>query len=271
MKHTINGAEIAFDDRGAGSALLLIHAGIADRRMWDAQVAAFEGTHRVVRFDMRGFGESSAPSDAYANYEDARGLLDALGIDRAVVAGDSMGGEAALDLALAYPDRVSGLVLISTRAACDAVSPELEAIWEESDEAFEAGEIEKATAIEVDGWIVGSGRTRNDVDREYLAKAEAMIRLTWERAAAGDDLGPPIKLDPPRLDRLAQVRVPTLLVTGDRDLPDIAESMHALAAGIAGARLVQITDTAHLPPLERPDEFNRHLREFLANHHLLRL
>jgi pimeloyl-ACP methyl ester carboxylesterase len=263
MKHSINGAEIAFDDEGTGPVLLLIHAGIADRRMWGAQTAEFNGSHRVVRFDMRGFGESSAPSNEYANYEDARGLVDALGIERAVVAGDSMGGEAALDFALAYPERVSGLVLISTRAAATAVSPELEKLWEESDGAFEAGDIEKAVATEVDGWIVGPGRTRDDLDPEYLGLAEAMIRRIWVRAAAGEELGAPIELDPPRLERLGEVRVPTLLVVGDRDVPDIAESMQALAKGIPQAKLVRIPNTAHLPPLERPAEFNGHLRRFL--------
>jgi pimeloyl-ACP methyl ester carboxylesterase len=264
MKHTINGAEIAFDDEGTGPALLLIHAGIADRRMWRAQAAAFAGTHRVVRFDMRGFGESSSPPEGYANHEDARGLLDALGIEQAVVAGDSMGGEAALDLALAHPDRVVGLVLVSTRAGSSTVSPELERLWEESDGAFEAGDIAKAVAIEVDGWIVGRGRTRAEVDPDYLALAEAMIRLTWERAAAGEELGAPIKLDPPRLQRLGEVHVPVLLVAGDRDVSDIAESMTTLAAGIPHATSVTIQDAAHLPPLEKPAEFNDHLQRFLA-------
>lgn len=194
MKHSVNEAEIAFDDEESGPALLLIHAGIADRRMWDAQVAEFAGTHRVIRFDLRGFGESSAPADPYANYEDARGLLDALTVDRAVVIGDSMGGEVALDLTLAYPDRVAGLVLVSTRAGSTMVSPELERMWNEADEAFEQGDIERATAIEVDGWIVGSGRSRGEADPEYLAKTEEMIRLTWQRVADGDELGEQVSL-----------------------------------------------------------------------------
>jgi 3-oxoadipate enol-lactonase len=263
MKHTINGAEIAFDDVGLGPVLLMVHAGIADRRMWDGQSAAFSDANRVIRFDLRGFGESSAPADPYANYEDARSLLDALGVDRAVVVGDSMGGEVALDLALAYPDRVTGLVLVSTRAGSTTVSPELARLWNDADGAYERGDIERATAIEVDGWIVGSGRSREDVEPAYLARAEEMIRLTWQRVAAGDELGEQTSLDPPRTERLGEVRVPTLLVVGDRDLPDIPESIDMLAAGIPGARKVLIPDTAHLPPLERPAEFNRHVRDFL--------
>src|SRR4051794_22681543 len=104
MKHSIKGAEFAYDDQGSGSALVLIHAGIADRGMWDRQVAEFSRTQRVIRLDLRGFGESSLPSTDFALYDDVRALLDALGVERAVVLGISMGGDVALDLTLAYPD-----------------------------------------------------------------------------------------------------------------------------------------------------------------------
>ena len=264
MKHTVNGAEIAYDESGSGPAILFIHAGIADRRMWDHQVAAFSESYRVIRLDMRGFGESPNPAASYANYEDARGLLHALDVERAVVVGDSMGGEAALDLALAYPGRVAGLVLVSTRAALTEASDELKRVWEHADAAYERGDIDAATEIEVAAWIDGAGRTAADLDPGFRAKAKEMIRLTWDKIDPNAEDVAQTKLDQPRHGRFGEVRVPTLLVAGDRDLAEIGTSMAILAEQIPGARLVTIENASHLPPLERPEQFNQAMREFLA-------
>lgn len=274
----LNGARIAYDDTGvppldvgpsselvtggAALPLLLVHAGIADRGMWDAQVVAFAPTRRVVRFDQRGFGGSDAPPDAFAPAEDARALLDHLGIDRAVVVGDSMGGEVAIELALTHPDRVAGLVLCSTRAASDEASPELVAIWETSDAAFQAGDRDRAVGIEAAAWVDGRARPAGTLDPAARARAVAMIRSTWERA--NDQPGERTPLDPPRQGRLAEVACPTLVLRGDLDLPEITASTDRLAAGIPGATVAVIPNAAHLPPLEQPDAFNRLLADWLT-------
>ena len=263
MKHIVNGAEIAYDEAGSESAILFIHAGIADRRMWDHQVAAFADSHRVIRFDLRGFGESPNPIAPYANHEDARGLLDALGVERAVVVGDSMGGEAAIDLALAHPERVAGLVLVSTRAALTEATNELKRVWTDADAAYERGDIDAATEIEVAAWIDGTGRSATDLDPAFRAKAKEMVRLTWDKIEPDAEEVEQIKLDPPRHERLGEVRVPVLLVAGDRDLAEIGASMEILANEVPGARLVTIENASHLPPLERPEQFNQAMREFL--------
>jgi 3-oxoadipate enol-lactonase len=264
MKQVVSGAEIAYDESGSGPALLFIHAGNADRRMWDRQIAAFSGSHRVIRFDLRGFGESPNPAAPYANFEDACELLDALGVERAVVVGDSMGGEVALDLALAHPKRVSGLVLVSTRAALTEASDELKQVWSDADAAYERGDIEAATDIEVAAWIDGAGRTAADLDPAFRARAKAMVRLTWDKIEPGTNDVEQIKLDPPQHGRFGEVRVPVLLVAGDCDQAEIGTSMAILAQEIAGARLVTIENASHLPPLERPEQFNQSMREFLT-------
>ena len=265
---SINGARIAFDDTGAppgdgaGPPLVLIHAGIADRSMWDAQVAAFAAAHRVVRFDQRGFGESDAPGAAFSPGADVRALLDHLAIERAVVVGISMGGDVALETALAHPDRVAGLVLCSTLAAKrEEPGEELVAIWEASDAAYEASDLDRAVEIETAGWIDGTDRRPGTLDPEVRAKAVAMIRRTWERADA--ELGERIALDPPRQERLGEIATPTLILRGDLDLPDITVSTDRLVAGIPTSTFHIISDAAHLPPLEQPESFNRHLREWL--------
>ena len=269
----LNGARIAFDDSGAppttpagqpgGIPLVLIHAGIADRSMWDDQVAAFAPAHRVVRLDQRGFGESDAPPEPFSPGEDVRALLDHLAIDRAVVVGISMGGETALDLALDHPARIAGLVLCSTLAARrEEPGPELVAIWQTSDAAYEAGDLAGAVEIETAGWVDGVGRRPGTLDPAARVRAVAMIRKTWDRA--GDQHGERLPLDPPRQDRLGEVVCPTLILRGDLDLPDVTASTDALIADIPGATFVLIPDAAHLPPLEQPAAFNAALRAWLA-------
>jgi 3-oxoadipate enol-lactonase len=265
MKHTINGAEIAFDDIGSGHALLFVHAGIADRRMWDHQMTALSPEYRVVRMDLRGFGDSEDAVEPFANYEDVRGLLDALEIDQAIVIGDSMGGDTALEVTLAYPERVVGLVLVSTRAALTDASPELKMVWEAADAAFERGDIDAATEIETVAWIDGRDRTAAELDPAFRAMAKEMIQLTWDRVDPNAVEIEQRKLDPPRQGRLAEVRVPTLLVHGDRDFAEIAESMQVLAGQIPGARSAVIENASHLPPMERPEQFNAILCQFLEN------
>jgi pimeloyl-ACP methyl ester carboxylesterase len=238
----LNGARIAFDDSGAppadlaGMPLVLVHAGIADRTMWDHQVAAFVPAHRVVRLDQRGFGESDSPPEPFAPGEDIRALMDHLAIDRAVVVGVSMGGDAVLDLALAHPDRVAGLVLCSTLAAKrEEPGPELVAIWEDADAAFEAGDLDRAVEIETAGWVDGRGRPPGTLAPEARAQAVAMIRRTWERA--DDQPGERLPLDPPSPTRLGDVTVPTLVLRGDLDVPDVTTSTDRLVAGIPRRRL----------------------------------
>jgi len=255
----INGARIAYDQTGSGEALVLVHAGIADRSMWDDQMEVFAAAYRVIRYDLRGFGDSSMPPDSYAHFEDLRALLDALAVERATLLGISMGGEVVLDTALAYPERVARLILVSTRAAATEVSETMGTVWREADEAYEAGDIERATDVELAGWVVGPDRAPEAVAPAVRAKARAMIRRTWERTEEAEER----KLEPPRHGRLGEVRVPTLVVAGDRDLPDIEVSVDALVAGIPGARKVTIANAAHLPTMEHPEQFNRLVLEFL--------
>ena len=113
---TVNGARIAYDVAGSGPAVLLLHAGIGDRRMWDAQVPAFAEHFTVIRFDARGFGETRKPDAPFAPYADAIALLDHLGISRAHVVGVSMGSQTAIEAAIAAPERVSAARMQPSRS-----------------------------------------------------------------------------------------------------------------------------------------------------------
>src|SRR3954454_23810643 len=108
----MSGVELAYDDEGEGNPLLLIHAGVCDRRMWEPQWRALTERHRTVRCDLRGFGDSPLSAGRFNHADDVLGLLDALGIDRAGVVGASFGGRVALELAATWPQRVERLILL---------------------------------------------------------------------------------------------------------------------------------------------------------------
>ena len=247
---------------GPGPTLLLVHAGIADRRMWDDQVDPFaEAGWTVVRADLPGFGETPPPAGPVALWATLRDLLERLGVDRAVVVGCSLGGRAAVDLALAAPERVRALVLVGSGLAGHRFQePALFELWDRSEGALERGDHREAARVEIDTWVAGVDRPPEAVDPEVRRRVTGMLLTAYAHGEA--DLEEP---DPPAAGRLGEITAPTLVVVGEHDRPDIQAMADALAAGIPGAERVVLDGAAHLPSMERPGEFNRVVLEFLAD------
>jgi 3-oxoadipate enol-lactonase len=246
---------------GPGPALLLVHAGIADRRMWDDQVEPFaDAGWTVVRADLPGFGETPPPARPVALWAVLRDLLDHLGLPRAVVVGCSLGGRAAVELALAAPDRVQALVLVGSGLGGHRFEePALLELWERTEAALDRGDHLEAAELEVDTWVAGSGRGPEAVGPELRRRVRDMLLVAYAHGPA--DLEEP---DPPAAARLGEIGVPTLVVVGEHDRPDIHAMADALAAGIPGAERVVLPGTGHLPSMERPGELNRVVLEFLG-------
>ena len=261
---TADGAAIAYDVAGSGPGLLLIHAGIADRSMWEGQLAAFSPTHTVVAFDLRGFGESAPASSPVPPHADALALLDHLGIQQAAVVGVSMGAKIALNIALTAPERITALVLCSSSAAIDEPSDTLRAMWSACDEAEAAGDIERCVEIELAAWVEGVGRPAGTLDPQVRQKARQMIRGTWDRAIADGPPAEPVEANSPQHERFHEVAAPTLIIVGDLDQPDIIASCQRLAESIPNARLEMMSNVAHLPPMEAPEIFNGLLRSWIG-------
>ena len=254
---------LVYESAGDGAPVLLMHAGITDRRMWDPQWNALAERFNVIRYDARGFGSSADPARPYTLHGDALDVLDALEIDRAAIVGASMGGGAALDLALATPHRVSALVTVNSTPSGWAHSRDLIRRWEAVDAAFEAKGIEAANELEMKMWLDGPHRPVDSVDRRIRSEVASVNRVLLERQAAfrvdpGD-------LDPPAVDRLGLLRCPALVITGELDQPSILAGAFELARE-TGAEHVEIAGTAHLPNLERPREFLAALVPFLERH-----
>ncbi len=254
-----NGARIAYDVTGTGDAVLLIHAGVANRSMWDDQVAALRDAYRVIRHDTRGFGETETDAVAFSNRADVIALLDELGVDRVHLVGLSRGGTIALDTTLEFPDRVRSLTVVAGGVGGYESPAEL------PDETFapaEAMESAKDWAAlsewETAFWADGPGQPPDRVP-EVRRRVHEWVLTTYR---AEKQEGDPQPLDPPAVGRLQELRVPLLVMLGTLDDPGTTDAMRHLAASVPGSRLEEFA-TAHMVNLEEPDRFNRVLREFL--------
>lgn len=257
----VNGAQLYYEEAGNGHPLLLIHGGLVHSGMWDDQFEAFARHFRAIRFDLRGFGRSSLPAGEYAFHQDLRGLLDTLNVGQAHVVGLSMGGKIAIDFALAYPERVTALVPVASALSGYQFSESTIRRIVEADERLEAGDIAAGVELENRLWVDGPARRPEMVDPGVRERVRAMNTANYQRAA---DDSIELDLEPAAIDQLSEIGVPTLVVAGDQDVPDILAIAELLQRGIGGARLAIIPNTAHQLNMERPDEFNRIVLDFLG-------
>ncbi len=263
----VNGARLFYELAGEGPTVAFVHHGIADSRVWDPQWEAFAARYRVLRYDLRGFGRSSLPGGAYADVDDLRALLRAVGIERTALVAASMGSRVAFELALTDPGRVAALVIAPPGGYGAAESEEVRRYAEAEDEALNRGDVDAAVELNVDFWAAGPRRTLADVEPEVARRVAEMQRQAFEiqlPADAAEDAPQAERPFPEALsDRLAEVRSPTLVIVGDEDASVITETADRIAAEVTGAEVVELHGTAHLPNLERPEEFNRHALGFL--------
>ena len=252
---------IAYETHGDGPAILLVHEGVADRRMWRGQVPVLARDHCVVAVDLRGFGETPHASGPFSNVDDLREVLDELGIERATVVGGSFGAKVSLGFAVTHPERVERLVLCPPVLPGWEWSERVRRGWREEEEAFEAGDLDRATEVNLELWIDGPNRGPDAVDPEV----RELVRTMQRHALELPEPDPPPEPAPDPDVRLADVRMPTLVVVGDQDVEDFLAMAEAAAAGIPGARKVVIEGAAHVVALEKPQEFNAALLAFLAD------
>lgn len=245
--------------------MLLVHAGVADRGMWDSLWDSLIRTHDVIRLDLRGFGGSDRLPDGPVSYRaDVLGLLDELGVDRCDVVAASMGSGVAVEAALTAPDRVRSLVLAPPGGSLLAVrTPDLAAFGQAEDAALAAGDLDAAVAVNVDTWVVGPRRDADAVDPGVRDAVARMQRRAFEVGAAFDDVEED-ELDPPALDRLAEVRAPVLVLLGGFDLETTRDATERLVAGLPDVRRVDWEDAAHLPSMEHPERFTDLLLDWLG-------
>ena len=269
MATSLTPTGIAHDRAGPRGAdpVVLLHAGVADRRMWDPQWAGLTGLRDAVRLDLRGFGESDRPPVGFLDPAgDVLGTLDHLGVSSCHLVGSSFGAGVAVEVALRRPDLVRSLLLAPPGGSLlTERTPAFAAFAAAENEAMARGDLDAAVEANVDAWIVGEGRTAADVDPEVTASVRVMQRRAFDIDAAWGDLDlDDVELDPPAAERYAEVTQPVLLVIGRHDLDTVRLAADGLEAGLPQVRRVDRPDAAHLPSMEEPEGFLRLLVEWLT-------
>jgi pimeloyl-ACP methyl ester carboxylesterase/creatinine amidohydrolase/Fe(II)-dependent formamide hydrolase-like protein len=256
---SVNGTRLFYVVRGTGTALVLIHGGQLDCRMWDDQFTAFSKHFRVIGYDVRGYGGSFRPDLPYSDAADLAALLDYLKVDKADIVGLSLGGRIAVDFAIAHPMRVRSLTLagpgLSGYEPPGGAESDLR-MWEIIKAARDAGP-EQATALWLKDPFMGPAM-------EQARLAPMLRRISLENAHCW--LENPVLQRPPRpaaATRLGEIKVPTLLVIGERDVPQIKATAETLERGIRSAKRVSIRGAGHMVNMENPVDFNNAVLEFL--------
>lgn len=258
----VNGTKFHYEISGEGHSLVLVHAGIADGRMWNDQFDVFEQHYKVLRYDRRGFGKTSMAAGSFSHHADLYELLKFLKIEQAFLVGCSQGAKTVLDLSLEHPEMTAALVLVSPALGGFTYTGELPKQARLLDLAEEAGDLDQVNELELQIWVDGPHRAPAQVDsnmRELVREMNAIALRTPE------EMGDEQALEPAAVNRLREVRGPTLIITGDLDTPKTIATADYLTEHIANAQHIIMKGTAHLPNMEKPDEFNRHVLSFLGN------
>jgi 3-oxoadipate enol-lactonase len=241
--------------------VVLLHSGIGDSRMWFAQRETLASRYGVLTYDMRGFGQSSPAPGPFKHTTDLATLLDFYKFSQVTLVGSSRGGKIALDFALLYPARVTALVLIDSAPGGLAPEGDEPPQWEPMVAAFREGDFARAAELEVQIWVDGPFRTPDQVDPGVRKLVREMDEIALQFEASGFLAEQP--LDFHAIERLEEIKQPTLVMVGLLDDPNWVSAARLMNARIPRAQLVEFANAAHFPNLELPDEVNRHLLAFL--------
>ncbi len=249
---------MSHDVLGSGPPLLLLHAGVCDRRMWRPQVQELMGAHRVISPDLPGFGETPLQPGAFSFVAEIVEMLDLLGVERAFVVGSSFGGRVAMDVAAAEPERVLGLLLLCPAYAglTPTPTPAAERFDSEETRLLETGDVDAAVELNVDTWL------GPDAEPATVALVREMQRRVFAVQLPADEWPDPPESTDTDAD-LSAITAPTLVVSGDLDMDHFRAIAEQIVDEIEHARLVRLPWAGHLPSLERPDEVTSLIERFI--------
>jgi 3-oxoadipate enol-lactonase len=264
----VPGGRLAAQDEGDGPPVVLVHSAVVNRRSWNGVVPGLvEAGYRVIRYDMRGFGESTTDDIEYQPHADVLAVMDHFGVERAAVAGNSMGAAFMLDAVLESPERFVAYVWVGGGIGGFNKEPSEteQAAFDEEGAAEDASDWDLAaeldTRIWMDGWRDSAHAGVDRVDPAVRASMKAMDRELLEPGRAYGTFKRP---DPPAYERLETVVPPTLVVIGDLDTQGTRSSAEILAQRVPGARIVRLPEVAHIIGMEEPDRVAELIVEHLA-------
>ncbi|MBA3784687.1 MAG: alpha/beta hydrolase [Acidobacteria bacterium] len=253
----INGTRLHYEIKGKGRTVVLIHGGLADSRLWDDQFAKFSKNFRVIRYDLRGFGKSDFPAGAFSHVEDLYALLKFLKVEKVSLVGLSLGGIIAADFTLEYPETVEALVLTASGLRGDK-SPRNEKSIAVYKTAEEQG-MEKAIELWMEHPYFASGVNNHAYVRrlrqmladnyKYWGPTPEPIQETWSKQLT--------------IERLPKIKIPTLIIVGDKDAAGILSIADTLQTRIPSAKKIVIAGVSHHLTMEKPRKYNRVVLKFL--------
>lgn len=257
--------ELWHESAGEGEpAVVLVHAGICDSGMWDPQWQTFPRLHRTIRLDLRGYGRSELPPEGFSHAADLIELLERLELGPVALIGASFGGLVSLDVAVARPDLVQRLVLAAPAMAGHEWSDLVQESFAEEEDSLESGDLDGAVETNLQTWVDGPDRSPDDVPAGLRSRVGEMQRRAFELQLPVWELAEDVLTVENLAERIGEVAVPTLVISGSLDVPDMEVIAARLESEIAGARREVVAGAAHLPSLERPEEFDRLALGFLA-------
>ena len=262
----IDSASIYYETAGSGQPIVFIHAGVADSRQWDREFTHFSKSFKVIRYDMRGFGNSDPCDGEFSHLNDLVKLLEHLSISQPVIlVGCSMGGSAALDFALDFPDKVKALVLVDSKPSGLQLDLPAPAKFKLVEEAEEEGDLEQVAELETQIWFDGDRPTIN-VNQEMRSLVYRMNLKALKNDAK--ELGTQLpNSTTPAIERLGNIEVPVLGIVGESDISYMHAATEFMATKISNFQQTTIKNAAHLPNMDQPEVFQSVLTHFLKTLH----
>ncbi|HKF39125.1 MAG TPA: alpha/beta fold hydrolase [Ktedonobacteraceae bacterium] len=259
-----NGTGLYYEMLGEGHPLVLLHGGYMDRRMWDDQFEVFARKYQVIRYDIRGFGKSAMPQVPYSHVEDLYALLENLDIKQACLLGLSLGGMIAIDFTLEHPEMVDALVLVGT--AVRGFVPSFTEEQLEFEKQLAAPFIKAAEERDIPQLVeaVMSHPTLVPSPKYALARQRVRENLAEYSFVFVLDPAPMQEITLPAVERLSAIHVPVLIIVGDEDALMLHQIADKLEQDVPSTKRVGITDTHHMPNIEKPEAFNRIVLDFLG-------
>ncbi len=261
-----NGTELYYEMLGEGHPFLLLHGGYMDTKMWDDQFAVFAKDYQVIRYDIRGHGKSEMSQVPYADHQDLYAVLTHLGIEKTYLLGLSLGGMIAVDFTLDHPDMVDALILVGAPVSgfpVKLIYPTEELLQQEIQRRAPFSKAMKERNVTAMAGALMEDTTLVPSPQYASARERVREHLSSYSFAYFLDPAPKQELDPPAYERLADIHVPTLLIVGADDHFHLHHIAETLEEKIVGAKRILIPETHHMPNIEKPEEFNQVVLDFL--------
>jgi 3-oxoadipate enol-lactonase len=252
----VEGGKIFYEATGRGPVIVMTHDGILHRETWNAQFSALAGQYRLIRWDRRGYGKSPAATEPFSHLDDLLALTKALKVEHATFMGCSAGSLITQYFALAHPELVTSLVLVGPITSGAQFSDHFR-VRGDRGQPGEGATPEQTVDYwtKTDPWIMAAESAQGRSTMRSLLTANpqdlkaSSAPAIWPKESA--------------LPRLGEIKVPTLIIVGEADIPDVHAHSGAIQAAIPGAKRIVLTHSGHLPQVEVPDAFNRAVLDFL--------